>query len=439
MMNIIVYMLGLLSVWGTHLTSGPTFYVFIAFYLVHFAAYPAKKAFSPLSIFYAYYGLWYILAPLFADRYQNKLFLPEYSLAVAMAYTVFGLGILAICIGIKYGRQQKKEIYVKGLGNGRFLLDPTSLRNLILILYITSSVLVLMIVQSSGGVARWLANPGDAFLNRSGSGVFVVLSHFSSIILALLSGYYAYTYKKLLYLCAFIFWVLLTSPVHGSKMQISLLIVLGCLPWLRYLRIVSFKSFLLYGVFVFVFTLGLYSRGYIKEFNSSALIMLNYFSTLENLAVSVRDFKPDVMKTFFLPFRKFQTPIGLVKPDFYFDMNHYLTDKYYPEHWKLRATEQWPVETDLYLNFKFFWGLPLVFLYLSFVGYLYGQAMAFQNLGIWGSSFLMTILMISHLRGSLINHTDFYMYPFIILMYFILNKLHFFSKDNKVIKKADCE
>ncbi|MFN3453898.1 MAG: polymerase [Pseudobdellovibrio sp.] len=429
MMNLIVYILGLLGVWGTYFTSGPTFYVFVVFFLVHFILYPAKRAFSPLSIFYAYYGLWYVVAPLYAGRYQDKLFLAEYSLSVAMVYTVFGLGILAIRLGAKSGQKcADLKLCAKDENPQHFSYKVDNLKYVISFLYVTSTVLVFMIIYSSGGVTKWIENQGDAFLNRAGSGVYVVLSHFSSILLALLSGYFAYNQRRILYLYLFFVWVFLTCPVHGSKMQISLLIILACLPWLREMRLKSFRSMLLYGLLVVVFLVGLYSRSQHVDFATVAKSSLNYFSTLENLAVSVRDFEPSFLKTFFLPFEKFKTPIGLSRPDLYYDMNHYLTDIYYPEAWKIRATEQWPVETDMYLNFKFYFGLPLVFFYLWILGYFYGRAIKKNNLGQWGVSFLMTITMISHLRGSLINHIDFYMYPFILILYVILRKFSFSSE-----------
>jgi hypothetical protein len=106
-------------------------------------------------------------------------------------------------------------------------------------------------------------------------------------------------------------------------------------------------------------------------------------------------------------------------------MNHYLTDTYFPMYWASRATEQWPVETDLYLNFKFFGGLPLIAIYLLIVGYIYGVATKVNSLGHWLVAFLMSVFMISHLRGSLINHTDFYMYPYFVMVFLLFRNVYF--------------
>ena len=106
-------------------------------------------------------------------------------------------------------------------------------------------------------------------------------------------------------------------------------------------------------------------------------------------------------------------------------MNHMLTDRYFPTAWEIRATEQWPVEADLYLNFYFFFGLPLVFIYTYIVGLIYGRAKTGDNLGLWTVAMLLTISLVSHLRGSLINHLDFYLYPMFFVIYVLLRNRSF--------------
>ncbi|WP_374028787.1 polymerase [Bdellovibrio bacteriovorus] len=416
----LIYILGMASVWLTHLIGGYTYAVFVAFFVITFIACPPQKSFSPLTIFYAYYGAWFVVAPHCATRYAGMLMLTEYSLGLALAYSVFGIGVLAIDMGDYIGQ------HVRVKHRESSVIPDRTINVVTAFLYLIATVMVLMIIRVTGGFARWIADPGEAFLNRGGSGVFVILSHFSSITLAALVGYISYRRKQWFPLICFIVWVLITSPVHGSKLQISLLIITVFIPWFRTLPFMSGKTFMLYVTFGFIFLLGLYFRN-VSWLGGKTIIpyALNYFTALENLAMSVRDFHPGFITTFFLPFVKLQTPFGLSDPKMYFDMNHYLTDIYYPHAWAIRATEQWPVETDLYLNFMFVWGLPLVFIYLFVVGYIHGRAQKIDTLGCWVASFLMTVFMISHLRGSLINHTDFYMYPFIFCIYFLLGKLPF--------------
>lgn len=389
---------------------------------------PPRKTVSPLSIFYAYYAAWFIIAPLLATRYQGLLNVKEYVLAAAMAYTVFGIGIISIVYGTRIG-----TVLSTSVNPGFNLVVEKQFPKWINLLYLFSTAMVMMIIISSGGFDKWISAPGDAFLNRGGSGVYVILSHFSTIVLAGLVGYTSYTKSSKSGLILFIAWVLLTSPIHGSKLHISLLIILAILPWLRYMPIFSLRTIVMYFTFVAVFLLGLYFRN-MSWVGVDTIIpyALNYFTAFENLAISVRDFPPSIMTTFFLPFVKFQTPFGLEDTKMYYDMNHMLTDIYYPSAWAIRATEQWPVETDLYLNFMFFGGLPLIVLYLGLVGFIYGRALKYNTLGYWLASFLMIVFMISHLRGSLVNHTDFYMYPFIFFVVFLFKDVLF--KDKVTLK-----
>lgn len=411
-------------VWFMHLWYSSGYYSFSLVFLLSFLIFYPKNAFSPQSIFFAYYGAWFIVSPIFATRYVDKLNLREYSLASFFAATVFCLGIITLGIGEKLGFLSKRINFPN-----RIHLINLNLINIVKFLFILSSLMILLIIASSGGFKIWINAPGDAFLNRSGSGVFVILSHFFSIFLAAIVGYISYQYQKHSYLIIFLLWVLLTSAVHGSKMQISLLVLISLLPYIRKLKLISLKSIALYFSLLFVFFLGLFFRN-ISWITLEKILpySLNYFSTLENLAISVRDFQPSILTTFFLPFQKFKTPFGLSSPNLYYDMNHLLTDIYLPTAWKIRATEQWPVETDLYLNFMFFGGLPLVVLYLGFVGFCYGLAQRLNNLGNWLVSLLMTIFMISHLRGSLYNHIDFYMYPYILVVWILLFNLKFSDK-----------
>lgn len=412
----IVNLLGLIFAWLLHHLYNYGYYSFVFFFTLNFLLFSPKIAFSPASILFAYYGAWFIVSPSFASRYEGKLLIFEYSLSSVMAYTIFCTGLISIYSGIDFGTKTKKFKMFTGLN-----VSKEYQYRLIAYLFLISTLLIFLIVITTGGFTLWLYAPGDAFLNRGGSGIYIVLSHFSSILLAAIVGFVSYKYKKYFLLLIFLLWVLITSPVHGSKMQISLLVIISFLPFLRFVKLFSLKSFLLYICLLLVFILGLYYRN-VSWISLDKLIpySLNYFSTLDNLATSVRDFSPSLLTTFFLPFEKFKTPIGLSRPDLYFDMNHLLTDIYLPTAWKIRATEQWPVETDLYLNFMFFGGLPLVALYLGFVGFFYGMALKHNNLGNWLISFLMTAFIVSHLRGSLYNHLDFYMYPYMLFVWFLL-------------------
>ncbi len=417
----LVCLLGFFVVWASYVFNCSTFIPFLSFYLLVFISRPPRKAISPLTIVYLYYGAWFVAAPIFAPRYFGMLDKPEYSLSLAMAYTVFGLSILSIELASRFIARLK--MYTTRIVSKKFgLLQIT-------FLYIVASFFIMLIINASGGFSRWLADPGEAFLNRSGSGVYVILSHFFTILLAAASGHYAFTRRKKMALFLFLLWLAITSPVHGSKLQIGIFLVVLFIPWLRNLKFFDFRSVILFIALALVFLLGLYFRGF--SFNNLQILfanVFNYFNTLELLAISVRDFEPSLLTTFFLPFNKFLTPIGLSSPNLYYDMNHLLTDIYYPQAWLIRATEQWPVETDMYLNFYFFGGLWLIVVYFFSIAALCKIYERQDNLGGWVVGMLLSIYIVSHLRGSLYNHTDFYLYPMMFVIYQILKRYHFKEK-----------
>jgi len=377
-----------------------------------------RFAFSPTTFVFLYYFMWYVIPPGFAERFDGvDLDSVEYQISFLMSFCVLLIGVLSVQLGESFGSRTPVMRTERPL--------PSHMANrLIGALYASSTLMVVLIVAGSGGLSAWIANPGDAFLNRAGTGVFVILSHFSSLLLACLSGYVAYSRKQRWPLLCFVAWLLVTAPVHGSKAQMTFLLIMLVLPWMRDVRTLSARSILALCCGTGFFVLGLFLRN-VEWMDAASLVpyALNYFSTFEYLAISVRDFDPDFLYTFFLPFQKFLTPFGINNGVEYYDMNHLLTDLYFPSAWEIRATEQWPVETDLYLNFFFVGGLPLVAGYLFTIGYLRGVARRNDSLGAWFASAMLTLMIISHLRGSLLNHTDFYMYPYLFVVYIALRRV----------------
>lgn len=407
---------GVILCWASINSSFSTFNVFSVFFVLIVLLNIPKCILSPINVLFSYYGIWFVIAPLFASGYtQEQLLSYEYKVSIGLVMATFVFALYSIKLGEWLGN---KVPSVQNLT----ILKKSELRYGIATLYFLSTAMVILIVYSSGGPAVWLDNPGDAFLNRGGSGHFVILSHFSSILLAFFCGYHSYKSRSLVSIIIFVFWLFLTSPVHGSKFQIILLLIISLLPWLRNVKTISLTSVCLAILFVCIFLLGMVFRGLNYSSFERVISVLNYFSTLHNLAISVRDFSPGELMTFFYPFQKFLTPFGLADHSMYYDMNHLLTDIYYPEAWEIRATEQWPVETDLYLNFYYIGGLPFLFIYMSFIGYFHAFALKISSIGGALVSLLMTVFMISHLRGSLYNHTDFYMLPYFILIYFLLRR-----------------
>ena len=184
------------------------------------------------------------------------------------------------------------------------------------------------------------------------------------------------------------------------------------------------KKFLFAFSLISVFAVGLYFRNYDFGFSFSDIIpfVLDYFSVLHYLEMLIGDFSPNFLQTFFWPFKKFLSPFGVPDTTFYFDISHMLTDYYFPKAWEIRATEQWPVEADLYLNFFFIFGLPLIFGFFWFDRFFYGRAVRSNSIGEIAFGIFMVMSIFPHLRGSLYNFTDLYQYPMFFIICFMFRK-----------------
>ena len=415
--------IGLLAV-GYTLNISSLKIFFLLFSLVIVIA-PPRLLVSPLSMIHGYYFVWFLFAPAFSTLHAEDNFATNvYYAAYGMVFLTYVTAVFGARSGEKSAYRHQKHQIIKP--PSITLKSNLKLGIITIFLYTTSTLLVVAIVTSSGGLSYWVQAPGEAFLNRQGSGVYVVLSHFSTFCLSAISGYRSYISKRKTPLIIFIIWLAITSPVHGSKGVISLFLILSLTPWLRTLKFTHAYSIVFVSTLVFIFFFGLYLRN-ISWITAEEAVpyALNYFTTLRNLIILFDDFSPDFLLTFFLPFNKFLTPFGLSDQSLYFNMNHLLTDKYFPTAWEIRATEQWPVEADLYLNFYFIFGLPIIFLYTFIIGLIYGGARMSNNLGIWIVAMLLIVSMISHLRGSIINHLDFYLYPMFFVIYLLLRRRSF--------------
>ncbi len=413
---LLLYGCGSVVMYTTWQAGFETFVPFAALSILSAILLPPRYAFSPLTVLYGYYAAWFVVAPLFAGKYVGVMDLPEYRASFPLLYSVFGAGVFSLLLGECLASKTSIEPRPDNPPSKGFLTL------VILLLYILSTVFVALIVQFSGGLDFWINNPGQAFLNRAGTGVFVIGSHFSSLVLALATGYTTKQHRRLWPLLLFVAWLLFTSPVHGSKLQIGTLFILAFAPWIVQVRFYSVSTVALGAVAVAIFIAGMAFRE--RSILSSwgmLLSTLNYFTALENLAIALRDYPPSWMTTWFLPFNKIGMSLGFVEPTAYFDMNHMLTDRYRPDAWKIRATEQWPAETDLYLNFSFFFGLPILIPFFALHGWLYGYARRVNTAGAWFAAILLALSLISHLRGSLYNHIDFYMLPYILLIFLMFS------------------
>jgi len=137
---------------------------------------------------------------------------------------------------------------------------------------------------------------------------------------------------------------------------------------------------------------------------------LNYFDTFENFGKLLQDYSSGLFVTFFMPFLWPFIKLGLSNQEFY-DINVWLTAQYTPDTWYAgQGTNQWNIETDMYLNYHFWGGIPLVILYFAIIAFLYNKAKSVG--GVWKFIYIYeATLILSHLRGGLFIFWYWYLIP----------------------------
>ena len=137
--------------------------------------------------------------------------------------------------------------------------------------------------------------------------------------------------------------------------------------------------------------------------------VLNYFDTFENLLMVMKDYPPGLFGTFFLPLNCPWVKLGVTEVSQYYDISIWMTVNYYPESWLNGGTTQWPLESDMYLSFCFWGGLPIVILYFSIIAYLYRKA---QTKSVWQFIYIIEgFYIISHLRGGFLIYWYYWLIP----------------------------
>ncbi len=388
--------------------------------LVYLSAAP-KYILHPINFMFGYYLAWFTFPVMYATRYANLRFnQPEEIFGYLMLISSFLIGYWTLHISIK-GRLTFRKVFSLELMNRVPL-------KYIHYFFVALSIFAcfLTMALSPSGVIGWLKNPGQAFQFRDGSGLATILLIFSSGIAMTTSGVYlrkASGYKKLWLIICFLalMGLYLICILHRQRMINYLMLLF--LTSLFYV-----KAKLKYVLPILIFTVGsiilsTYSRmeNQVIAGDDTFAFALNYFDTFDALLMSIRYETPEVFGSSFMAFNKFIVGIGHSQ-EISYSISQELTPIYFPG-WSERATVQFPIQTEMYLNGYFIGYIPILILYFIFVGKTYKHALHSGSLGSLYVSLYVMFEIIGHMRGMFIEFTDFYNYPVLIVSYFVLNKV----------------
>ena len=419
-MTIMFLVILAIEVWmGTNIR-----YPFGVFVLISYLIMLPKKLLNPKNMVFFFYFVWYVLGP-FGSNYTRYLVqYAEYTnMAFLMLFCTYCIIMLTLDITIAETESPDKRIEsIENLGQDRRITVAWPIKLMLILLLLVS--LTIFVIRT-GGLSNWFgSNLSAGHFSRRGSGLYSLIFQYTYYFLIFVEGQQKINSTFGL---ARRFVYLITLPIMfvfiASKGQMMLCIFLLFANGLVNEKLVSWKTCMLGFTGVSIYIVNMFIR--IGNWKDSLGHTLNYFDTLEKFLMVLRDYKPEFFKTFYMPFTWPFVKTGLLPSTIHYDFNIWLTDVYNHNKWAvLQATDQWNIETDMYLNFGYAFGIPLVILLFYIVGLLYKKCI--YNGGVWIYIYILEFLYCgSHLRGGII----LYWYWFLIPIYFWL--ILRYAKDSK--------
>jgi hypothetical protein len=226
---------------------------------------------------------------------------------------------------------------------------------------------VLVFIEMSGGFNSWLNNYSETYLlNRQGLGALNFYILWTANFTAFALGFIKFVMKSKLPRLSILlgFSALLISIfAQGIKSRIPMLLFFY---FASYLAVKKFKlstGIYLFFLLILMFMFGMYFRS--DGFYNSPQLLLeylqSYFNTIFLHDIAIKDYNPGELGSILMGFNKYLELYFGVTPRENYDLAVLLTQKYFPDQWYVGGgTQQWPIETDLYLSFpnEIFWIIP---------------------------------------------------------------------------------
>lgn len=268
--------------------------------------------------------------------------------------------------------------------------------------------LVVLFIQSTAGFNVWLNDYSYAYLTkREGHGLLnVSIIALGNAVVFLLGLRFYHSKNKLGTMLWALLLMLMLSYVNGVKARFIFLLLLFMSPYLVTMEITMKRvAAFAIGFFVLLYAGTLVrTEGFYASPAAFMEMLIGYFNSykLHDDVVASRD--PALFQTVMQVFVKPLQLMEIVDAEADFDISVMLTKEFFPEHWYgERATQQWPLDTELYLNYYGLWlsWVPLL-VYAAFIAWLYRVTILRVNV-VFLPIYMMEFQRIfSMMRGTLI-------------------------------------
>jgi hypothetical protein len=408
--------------------------------LITYFLFRPKYVFHPNNMIFAFYGLYVVLSSTInfvLDYIKWEYVLPWGQLIfwdTFSKYTLFQaeFTFLILYFSFNYFAPNCETIELKKI---KVNVNKKYLK----ILYIITLLLVILFIETTAGLNAWIGDYSMTYLTkREGHGllnvVVIVMGNITTFLLGV-KCYYSKDRKQILFYAFILICAL--SFVNGIKSRFIFLLIVFFSPYLMSLRFKS-KSVVTLGLTFIVLlyfgtlirTEGFYSTGpFFLE------MLVGYFNSfqLHDYVVKTRD--PAIFGTVWQVLTKPMQMLGLVGPDTDFDISVMLTKEFFPDQWyKEHATQQWPLDTEMYLNYYgFYFSWIILGIYAFFVSQLYKLAIVDRNFYFMPIYFMEFMRIFSTMRGTIVPWEVFIYIGQYLLIYLICRLTISFKKSNQLL------
>lgn len=252
----------------------------------------------------------------------------------------------------------------------------------LVLLVISSFLLLFSFLALTGGVSAWVNDYKSTFLlGREGLGIYnlLILNVVNLTIFLLGLEFYKTkgSLKKSIFLIALSI-ILFASFIQGLKSRFIILMIIFLFSYLYRVKLNLVKIFILGAIFFILLFIGNYirSNGFYGTIRVFFEYMMTYFNTFELHNLIVEDMPSNLLQTVNHVFVKPANSFGYMLNHDY-DLSIMLTKLYFPKDWELMsATQQWPLVTDLRLNYYgFILGWFVIIVYAWIISRVYGHVL----------------------------------------------------------------
>lgn len=285
--------------------------------------------------------------------------------------------------------------------------------------------LVMMFIHSTAGLDAWITDYSYTYLaKREGHGLLnVTITALGNVVVFLFGLEARLARRKCMTAVSALIIMMMLSYIAGIKSRFIFLLIVFLSPWFITMKLRPRTLLVMILSFFVLMYFGTFFRT--QRFYASAPFFLEmlvgYFNAFQLHDWVVTSRAPGLFETVWQVFVKPLQILGVMSPDESFDISVMLTKKFFPEQWELEhATQQWPLDTELYLNYYGVWlsWVPLL-MYSALQGWIYRCAVLRANIFLI-PIFLMEFQRIfSTLRGTLIPWET----PIYIIQYLVIYQL----------------